>query len=207
MSSEVSMTGRSTKMRRLVYGFGVNDADYVTNVLIDGKLVTCPIYRRWKGMIERCYSQKWLERAPTYAGCSVADDWHSFMSFRQWMLKQEWEGKHLDKDLLNQGNKVYSPASCLFLEPIVNTFVNDQGAKRGMYPIGVCLQGTTGKFRAKCRNPLTGKQESLGDFACPDAAHAAWVSRKTQLAAELAATQSDVRVRFALLRYDFSMMR
>lgn len=53
------------KEKKLVFGVGINDADY--NVyktgIVDGKqtvLWICPFYRKWKDMMMRCYSESWL---------------------------------------------------------------------------------------------------------------------------------------------------
>ena len=117
----------------LVYGVGINDADYrvqenkcYTNNL--GKRATevlwrCPYYDRWYGMIRRCYSERELSRFPTYKGCSVCEEWLTFSNFKSWMEQQDWEGKHLDKDLLIYKNKVYSSETCVFVDYKVNLFI------------------------------------------------------------------------------------
>ena len=70
---------------KLVYGVGINDADYVvqkyeTIVYVNGKrkrrlVWICPFYQSWKHMLQRCYSNKFKERNPTYEGCSVSEEW------------------------------------------------------------------------------------------------------------------------------------
>ena len=109
--------------KKLQYGVGINDADYVVSWRIDGQRFCCPFYDRWHGMLRRCYSAAWQSRHPAYIGCSVDKRWHSFVAFREWALSQpQWEGLHLDKDLLVPGNKVYSPETCLFIPQSVNKF-------------------------------------------------------------------------------------
>ena len=149
-------------------------------------------------MLERCFCRKFKERKPTYIGCYVCDDWLVFSNFRSWMEQQDWQGKHLDKDILVVGNKVYSPDTCVFIDAKVNTFPEDHGSARGDYPLGVCLVKTNGNFRAKCRNPFTKKTEHLGYFNCPEKAHLAWKKRKHELACMLADDQPDLRVANAL---------
>ena len=196
------------KPKKLVCGVGINDADYVVKKLetvgyVDGKqkqklVWACPYYCAWKNMLERCYSAKLQERCPTYIGCSVAEDWLTFSNFKAWMKKQDWEDKQLDKDLLFEGNKVYSDKTCVFVAPMINTFTTDRGAARGDLLIGVC-QDKQGKFQSNCRNPLTKKQEHLGLFTSEQEAHQAWLKRKLELAHELAAIQTDPRVAKALI--------
>lgn len=197
------------KPKRLVYGVGNNNADYVVQKFetigcADGKqkqklMWKCPYYQAWQSMITRCYSAKYQERWTTYAGCTVSDEWLTFSNFKSWMEKQDWQGKHLDKDLLLEGNKIYSAETCVFVTPLVNTFVNDQGLKRGEWLIGADYHKASGKFRARCHNPYTKKEGHLGLFTCEQEAHEAWLKRKLELAHELAAIQTDERVAKALI--------
>ena len=196
------------KTRKLVYGVGINDADYVTQkwetIIVNGKrkqkfVWVCPFYRAWKSMLERCYSIKTQERQPTYKGCSVSKEWLTFSVFKNWMETQDWEDKQLDKDLLFEGNKVYSPETCVFVSGMVNLFTVDSGASRGELPIGVCWNNGANKFKSQCRNPFTKKREHLGYFTCEQEAHQSWLKRKLELAYELAAIQADQRVAEALI--------
>ena len=124
-------------MAKLVYGVGINDAIYTTQPMINGKQVVCPYYRTWKDMIRRCYSTKYYDKRPTYEGCSVADEWLVFSKFKAWMETQDWEGNQLDKDILLQGNRIYSKDTCAFVSGSVNSFVLNNQAIRGEYKIGV----------------------------------------------------------------------
>ena len=105
----------------------------------------------------------------------------------------------LDKDLLIEGNKIYSADTCVFVTPMVNSFTNDQGAARGEWLIGVDWRKSSKRFRAQCNNPFINKQEYLGLFTYEQEAHAAWMKRKLELAKELAAEQEDPRIAKALI--------
>lgn len=150
-------------------------------------------------MLKRCYSAKYQDKRHTYKGCSVSVDWMTFSNFKAWMQEQDWEDKHLDKDLLFEGNKIYSDETCVFVSPMVNKFVNDRGAARGKWLIGVYWNKKAGKFHSQCRNPFTRKNEFLGYFTCEQEAHQAWRKRKLELAHLLAAEQTDPRVSEALI--------
>jgi hypothetical protein len=196
------------KHKKLVFGVGVNDADYVTRKnevigYVDGKqkqkqVWICPYYRAWTSMLKRCYSAKWQEKNQTYKGCSVSNEWLTFSNFKAWMKKQDWEGKDLDKDILIEGNKVYSSDTCVFVTRMVNTFTIDSGASRGEWLIGTCWDKRAGKFRSMCNNPFTKKLEYLGLFTTEQEAHEAWAKRKLELARELASIQTNPRVAKAL---------
>ena len=176
---------------RMIYGIGINDADYrvTKNERINGawKIVwQCPYYITWKNMLGRCYSDADDLRDPTYKGCSVCDEWLTFSNFKSWMEQQEWKGKHLDKDLLRQGNSVYCPEYCIFVNAKINTFITDRGNDRGVYMLGVYRKTNTNKLCAQCNNPFNGKRENLGYFTDELEAHLTWKRRKHELACMLA---------------------
>jgi hypothetical protein len=192
------------RLRSRVYGVGINDAGYVVQPTVNSERVVCPFYRVWKSMLARCYSDKDHTRRPTYIGCSVCEDWLTFSIFKEWMVKQVWEGKQLDKDLLITGNKTYSPEACVFVPHLVNSFTLDRAKDRGEFLIGCCWDKPTKKFMAYCNNPFTKKREYLGLFAIELEAHLAWKTRKHELACQLAESEyvTDERVAAALrVRY------
>ena len=197
-----------TKSERLVYGVGINDADYVVQrnevIEVDGKrkmkvVWVCPYYQVWTSMLCRCYSYKYQKRFPTYKWCSVSEEWLRFSNFKRWMESQYFEGMQLDKDLLFAGNKVYSAETCVFVTQKVNSFATDNGAKRGEWLIGVNWHKGVGKYQSQCRNPFTKKNEYLGLFTSELEAHQTWLERKLELAHLLAAEQTDERVGKALI--------
>ena len=198
---------------KLVYGVGINDADYVvqkreTVEYENGKqkqrlVWECPYYRVWVDMLRRCYSTKLQEKYPTYKGCSVSEEWLRFSNFRRWMESQDWNGMQLDKDILLEGNKIYSAETCVFVTSKVNTFTIDCRASRGDWLIGVNLDKERGKFLSRCSNPFTKKQENLGYFTYEQEAHQAWLERKLEFAHLIAEEQTDERVARALIeRYN-----
>jgi hypothetical protein len=190
------------KRNGLVLGVAINDADYVTQktVRIDGvKTVVwrCPFYMSWIGMLRRCYSQASLKKHPSYIGCSVCSEWLRFSAYKSWMVQQKWAGMAIDKDIIIAGNRVYSPSTCAFVSPALNNFILHDGPSAG-----VTRQSCSNKYRALCRNPITGTHEHIGQFADPADAHKAWRKRKHELACQLADLQDDVRVAAALrIRY------
>ena len=77
------------------------------------------IYKTWSSMLKRCYSGKYK----TYSDCSVCDDWQNFQNFAKWYEENYPIGSvkyDLDKDIKIDGNRVYSPNTCLFVSPFDN---------------------------------------------------------------------------------------
>lgn len=191
------------KKYKKVFGIGVNDSPDPVKKFekVNGKkrcVWICPYYVAWCSMLGRCYYAPYLKRNPTYQGCSVCPEWVYFMNFKSWMEIQDWEGKHLDKDILVEGNKIYSPENCKFVDKSLNMFLTDHGAARGEWPLGVYWKKGSGRFVAQCSNPFTKKNEHLGYFDCPNETHEAWRKRKHEHALALADLQTDSLIAQAL---------
>jgi hypothetical protein len=187
--------------RKAFYGIGINDADYMVCPMVNGKRVMCPFYRKWKSMLERCCDPKFHARNPTYRGCTVDPQWHSFMAFREWMMGKKWEGRELDKDIIVPGNKVYSPETCMFVPPSINTLSNDCRAARGKYPQGVTWDKSNQKLIAQIR--INGMLKRLGYFPTVAEAEAAYRKAKSDhifRVAYLLGENEDPRLKPALLR-------
>ena len=182
------------RQRGLVEGVGVNDAPYCTKPTIDGKRFYCPAYVAWNSVLTRACSAKFHARRPTYSGVTVCDEWHSFMAFRRWWIENQVDGRQIDKDILSD-SVVYSPETSLFVPIWLNSFIIDSGAARGAYPIGVYFESSRGRFRAECRNPVSGKRVWLGYFDTTEEAHAAWRKCKLELALELKPKMDEIDLR------------
>lgn len=181
---------------KLVHGIVINDSQTPVTKVVDGKRVMCPYYRKWKNMIQRAYDGK----NKNYSESTVCDEWLTFSNFRYWMMNQDWQGKHLDKDLLVSGNKVYSPETCIFLDVTVNTFITDMHF--GNLSKGVCLSNCKGKYAAYIS--INGRSVCLGSqFDTELQASEVYVTRKHLLSQRLALKQQDQRVANALkIRYE-----
>ena len=175
---------------KLVYGFGVNDADYAVKPRINGRQIECPSYTAWAAMLRRCYSDHWLKRHPTYVGVTVCDEWKSFMSFRSWWVDNHVDGWSLDKDLLSD-SKIYSPDTCVYVPQWLNTLTTNCAAARGEFPIGVSFSNIDGKYTARCRHPFR-STICLGSFNCKDDAYMAWLKCKLLIAGELRGKMDEI---------------
>ena len=198
MFQELPVSEKSLSMRGVVYGVGTNDADYITQRTVNGIKLTCPFYSKWNGMLSRCYSVKLQKRYPTYKGCIVSPEWLIFSNFKCWMIQQDWKGKHLDKDLLVQGSRVYSPETCLFVGQSINLLLNVNKATRGKYPLGASFNKKLKRFVSKV--VIDGKSVHLGYFDTPEEASEAYKVAKYAHIKEVALNQVEP-LRSALLNY------
>lgn len=149
---------------RLVRGVGINDADYKVNPGDRGSQKMCPYYKTWMNMLNRIYTPK--KGDLSYNGCSVCDEWLRFSNFRNWMISQDHTGKALDKDLRVKGNKIYSPDTCCFISPRLNSAISRKSKTRDL-PVGV---DRTRHGRYTASTAIDGKLKYLGTFATIDEA-------------------------------------
>lgn len=186
----------SVSRRTLIYGVGINDAPYNIGAEVNGKNVFCPLYNQWKAMLQRCYCAKWKAKYPTYAQCNVVPEWLHFSAFLKWADSQEWEGKHLDKDLLIPGNKEYGPTTCLWVHPDINRLLLNSKARRGNLPVGVSQLDN----RFLARVSIYGNSISIGMFDTPEQAAEAFNHAKAAHVTQVAGKQTDPTLQAALLR-------
>ena len=185
-----------------VHGVGILGAKYP--ITING--VHTKEYDLWNSMLQRCYSDKYQKKRPTYEGCEASENFKYYEYFYEWCHSQIGfgvEGWHLDKDLLVKGNKVYSESTCVFLPSEINSLLIKCTASRGEYLIGVCWHNTNKAFMAQV-GKSKGKQEWLGVFKTEIEAFNAYKQAKESFVKEQAdkwKSQIDERAYEALMNY------
>lgn len=157
-----------------------------------GKNADKQIYKTWYNMLFRCNNLK------GYKTAMVCEEWHEYSKFEEWYNRQYKEtGWHLDKDILSYGVGIYSPNTCCFLPPEINTFfIKHKQAK------GYSLNRKRAKYEAFCRD--NGKKVHLGKFDSPIEARAAYVKYKRKLLERIITPYLDVisaRVYKAMIEY------
>jgi len=140
------------------------------------------IHDTWLGMFQRCYSEKYQKRQPTYKECFVSEEWHNFQVFASWFEENYRKNQQLDKDILIKGNKIYSPETCCFVPQEINLLLVSSNSKRGKYPIGVHKLGN----RVQAQLTINGKQVYLGLFDSPEEAFQAYKVAKEKHIKEMA---------------------
>jgi len=169
-------------MNGLIYGVGVNDADYSVSRSNElpksgGKRCRkleweCPFYVRWKSMLTRCYSKTYQKVYTTYKECYVCEEWLTFSNFKVWMETQDWEGKELDKDLLGNG-KVYSPETCCFLNRKLNAVLRKAS--------GVSVKKGYKNKKYVSQISMAGKRIHLGYFYSEDEAKKVYLDKRDEI--------------------------
>ena len=187
-----------------VCGVGIVGTKYPT--VING--VKTKEYVLWCRMLQRCYSDEFKKKRPTYEGCEASENFKSYEHFYEWCNSQVGfkDGFHLDKDLLVKGNKVYSENTCIFIPKEINSLLTKCDASRGGHLIGVYWCNTNNAFVAKVRRNK-GKQEHLGLFKTEIEAFKAYKQAKESFIKEQSNKwkgKIDIRAYNALMNYEVS---
>ena len=190
---------RLNKKTKLVYGVGVNDADYKTNPTINGKRVPCPFYSKWFGMLTRVYDPVYLSRFPTYQDVSIDAEWLTFSRFKAWMQLQDWEGKELDKDLIEPGNKLYKHDKCCFITKRLNSTIISSSSGSLPENLGATYDKTSGKYAAYIN--INGSQKRIGRYKSKVEASINYLQEKIKYMLEIMKCETDPRIKWGIIRH------
>lgn len=150
-------------------------------------------YKYWNSMIHRCYVEKYQKKKPTYKECEVCEEWHNFQNFAKWFDENYYkigeDVMQLDKDILQKGNKIYSPETCVFVPNRINTLFTKRQNDRGHYPIGVTYRPKINKFESRCN--CMDKRINLGVFKTPEEAFSAYKQFKEKYIKDVAEEYKD----------------
>lgn len=164
------------------------DGNYVIGERINGKSKPTIQFRYWYNMIQRCYSDTYHKTHPTYKNCIVCDEWLNFQNFAKWFDNNYYqindEKMYLDKDLLLNNNKIYSPNTCVFVPAKINMITVKIKSKRGNYPIGVYKSNISDKYATTIK--IDNKTYNLGYYNNVIDAFNAYKKRKEQYIKDIA---------------------
>lgn len=159
-----------SKKKNLIYNVGIVTNDDIISE--NGKSLKS--YITWRAMIHRCYSI--YNGDFSYRDCSVCDEWLYYANFKKWFDENYHEGYHLDKDILKEHNKVYSPETCCFVPPLLNMMIVTKQRKKSTFPTGVSLQ-SNGKYQVIVK--LNGRPKRIGNqYDTIEEAHSAYICFK-----------------------------
>lgn len=145
-------------------------------------------YARWKHMLQRCYSENYHKKRPTYKDCEVCDEWLNFQNFADWFennyYEVDGERMHLDKDILVKGNKIYSPDTCVFVPQRINSLFENKKLHRGSNVLGV-FKRASGNYEVQCSN-ADGNYIYLGRYNTEEDAFKTYKSYKEKIIKQVA---------------------
>jgi hypothetical protein len=115
---------------------------------------------------------------PNYGGkgAHVAEKWYNFQNFGDWyeLNIPLGSGLHIDKDILFNGNMLYSEETCVAVPSYINNIFKKT-------PAGKSLMGTFKDAKGlgyKATLKVDKKANNLGYFRCQTEAHKAWQTAK-----------------------------
>lgn len=125
--------------------------------------IVTPIYAAWRNLLKRCYDESDRYLHPAYEGYEVCKKWHNFQNFGSWW-EENWydvgEGRmHIDKDILGNGSKLYSPETCIFVPQRINMIFMTKSRKDRL-PNGI-KQNTSGTYVAFYNGVQYGTYKSI----------------------------------------------
>ena len=190
--------------RPVAYGHGyIGIGEYQTSK--NGRHL--PEYKMWSAILERCYSERFLEENQHYIGTTVCEEWLSFQNFAKWYHENHYtvgnERMHIDKDVIGKGQKYYSPEYCLIVPAYINSMMVGERKrdKSNDLPLGVRIHGCNYSSYIQVKNEYT----CLGVFNTPNEAHQAYKEAREHAIKEVAEEYKDripTKVYEALLAYE-----
>lgn len=100
-------------------------------------------YNCYYKMIDRCYNENSRCKNPTYADCTVSDEWLNYQNFAEWYYRQpgtDLPNFQLDKDLTR--SRVYGEEFCYFIPKEINCTIRQVLVEKQLQlPRGVASSG------------------------------------------------------------------
>ena len=128
-----------------------------------GNLTKC--YEDWYNLLKRIGNKVNNSRSLAYEDAILVEEWYNFQNYAEWWYanKYDVEGETMcvDKDILNKGNKIYSPDTCIFVPERINMLFINTLKKGRKYPIGVHYMKANGKYVAQCSIMCNGEQKGI----------------------------------------------
>lgn len=145
-------------------------------------------HKHWIYMLERCYSDAYKAKFPAYENCTVCDSWLNYQNFARWYDNNYYEVQGekmcLDKDILSNGEKIYSPETCVFVPNKLNNIFTNKKSNKGDYPTGVTYHKQKHKYIARLSK--FNKNVELGGYDTPEKAFNAYKRAKENHVIEVA---------------------
>ena len=161
---------------------------------IDKKGNRLKSYDVWRNMIARCYNPN-IKNYKNYGamGVTVCEEWHCYANFKKWFNRHyytlENERVELDKDILVEGNKIYSPKTCIFAPKRINDLFLDSGYKNKNRELPLGVSKKDNKYEVGIS--IKDKTKALGRFNTPEEASQCYQTARSKYILELAEEYKD----------------
>jgi hypothetical protein len=173
-------------MGKLIQDFRDSNGKWVKSICVGGIQLVTRSCSRYFDMNKRCkVDGAYQKRRPTYIGCTISENFKDFQHFTEWSQSQSGNNLvnyNLDKDLLIEGNKVYSEETCVFIPRELNSFLTFHDKTRGEFALGVCRNKRDMRFVSCIRKD--NKLIYLGSFSTEIEAHRIYIIAKEEHAQE-----------------------
>ena len=135
-----------------------------------------PSYSCWRFLMRRNFCEKSFLINPTYKDCTVCKSWYNFQVFSDYFYSHESYGLgyELDKDLLVNGNRHYSPETCVMIPQEINKALKT--VQVNSVVAGVRKRKNTKGYQVRVTEH--GKRRHVGEFYTEEEASAAYVKAK-----------------------------
>lgn len=172
-----------------VHGVGyLGEGPYPAKYTRKGKLCNSPAYEVWNSKLKNCYGNS--KSMHLYKDVEFCEEWLNFQVFAKWFYSQTkiyGKGGFVDKDLLFLGNREYSPETCVYIPPAVNSlFTGTSGNISGVHWCNTQQKWVAQIQRGELTAQGKKKQSYLGRFNCKQTADTAYYSAKLAHVKEVA---------------------
>lgn len=164
-----------------IHGVGyIGVGNYPITYYRNGNKVNTPAYEVWLGKLKNCYGSS--IRSHIYEDVEFCKEWLCFQNFAEWFYKQVklyGKGGYVDKDLLFLGNREYSPHTCTYVPPTINSlFTGTSGSISGVHWCNTQEKWVAQIHRGELTAHGKRKQSYLGRFGNKEDANKVYYSSK-----------------------------
>ena len=131
--------------------FKNEDGKWSSGYSKDGKTYHTKASAVWHAMRQRCGVGGSKKANAAYADCVMSENFLKFQFFAEWCQTQIGYGLpnyQIDKDILLEGNRVYSEVNCVFVPQELNSFFCSRSGPVSDLPKGVtrCKNSYSARF-------------------------------------------------------------
>ena len=144
---------KKTHKNNRTHGIGIVDIDTMVSKGIQSKS-----YKAWCDMLWRVGTHR------AYVDVTICNEWLTYSNFKRWFDSNYLDGWEIDKDILSNDSKMYSPSTCIYVPKEVNNFFV---CRKTELPVGVSWCKEKQKYKAQIsignRNKFIGRYNTVSE--------------------------------------------